>query len=266
MQGFIDIVLSLPTVVFTVPLLLACGYWLLVVLGGADPEALDGVLEGTDGLFEGLDGAVESLDGATEALDGAAEALDGAAEAADGAESLGTPGGALVWLAFLLRLGRVPVTVTLSVFVFLGWALSFLLTWLVGSWLASTLVALACVGAVSLVSMGLTHLATRPLDPFFETHAGRSRATLLGEECVLLTSRVDARFGQARVDLPEDDLVVQVRCDLPNTLSRDGRALLVSYDAQREAFVVEPLRAAPSPDAPTDARDPSPHSSREARS
>ena len=41
MALFTEIVLSFPTVVFSVALLLSCLYWLMVVLGAMDVEFLD---------------------------------------------------------------------------------------------------------------------------------------------------------------------------------------------------------------------------------
>jgi hypothetical protein len=103
--------------------------------------------------------------------------------------------------------------------------------------------AVATIWAVSMAAGVVTaRIVTRPLEGAFRVHAGRSRRTLLGEVVEVTTGRVDARFGQARIALAGDDLVVQVRCDRPdNALHRGSHALIVDYDARREAFVVEPL-------------------------
>ena len=39
MDGFVEAVLSFPTVIFTPLLVVVIGYWIVVVAGGADPEA-----------------------------------------------------------------------------------------------------------------------------------------------------------------------------------------------------------------------------------
>ncbi|GGL05566.1 OB-fold-containig protein [Mangrovihabitans endophyticus] len=53
MGGFVDAVLSFPTIVFTPLLVVVVGYWIVVIVGGADPDAdID-----TDALgFAGLAG------------------------------------------------------------------------------------------------------------------------------------------------------------------------------------------------------------------
>jgi hypothetical protein len=54
--GFIDAALSFPTVIFTPLLVIVIGYWLMVVIGGMDPEADGGVLD-----FAGLSGVPASI-------------------------------------------------------------------------------------------------------------------------------------------------------------------------------------------------------------
>ena len=53
------------------------------------------------------------------------------------------------------------------------------------------------------------------------------------------TLRVTSSFGQAEVD--GSSLLVQVRAEEPNALTRQSRALIYEYDAAREAFLVSPI-------------------------
>ncbi|MEZ4238768.1 MAG: hypothetical protein R3F59_21975 [Myxococcota bacterium] len=95
--------------------------------------------------------------------------------------------------------------------------------------------------AVLLGALG-ARVATRPLEPLFRVAHARSREALLGEAAEITTGRVDARFGQARLTVDGDELLVQVRCDQPDTgLRRGAEALVVAFDPRREAFVVEAL-------------------------
>lgn len=55
MSGFVAAALSFPTVLFTPMLVVVVGYWLVVVVGGADPEGEHGSEGGFLG-FLGLDG------------------------------------------------------------------------------------------------------------------------------------------------------------------------------------------------------------------
>jgi hypothetical protein len=58
MGGFVEAVLSFPTVLFTPVLVVVIGYWVVVALGGADPEGDTGSGEAGDGVlaFVGLGG------------------------------------------------------------------------------------------------------------------------------------------------------------------------------------------------------------------
>lgn len=244
MTAFLDIVLSLPTVLFTIPLGLAAVYWALAMVGAVDIEIFDGLDGAVDGALDGaLDGAVDgALDGAVDgAVDGAA---DGAAEAAEAAAS---GGGLFVLLANVLRLGKVPLTVSLSAFVFWGWITGFLLTWayrnLLGVGLLPHMVfSLLAMALATVVALALMNVSVRPLEPVFQSAPGRRRSSLVGETCELTTGRVDAGFGQAHAMVGGDDMVFQVRCDHPgNGMVRGSRALIVHYDERREAYIVEPL-------------------------
>lgn len=244
MTEFISIAASFPTVIFTVGLGISALYWIAALLGAVDLEvfdAADGVLDGAiDGALEGaLDGA---MDAGAEALGDAA--AEGAAEGLEGAVE-GT-GGLLFGLASLLRIGKVPVTVTLSLFTLWGWVVGFLMTWLFRHPLdgvaAPLTYSLIAMGGAVLGAFGLTNATSRPFEPLFQTHEVRGNRALIGEVAEIETGRVDARFGQARIVLGGDELHVQVRCDHPdNKLGRGDRALVVHFDQQREAFVVEPL-------------------------
>ena len=120
-------------------------------------------------------------------------------------------------VASVLGLGKVPLTVWLSLFSLWAWVVAFLGGWLLRSPLGvfvpvwpGNLAVLVLAGAVGVVFARVT---SRPLEPLYRRHGGRDRASLVGEVAEITTSRVDGRFGQARVEVGSDDLVVQVRCD-----------------------------------------------------
>ena len=240
MDGFLDIVLSFPTLLFTLGLLGASLYWSLVVVGAADLELVDGL----DGLFDGLDGALDGVDGA----------VDAGAEAAGEAAMEGLLGFTpFVMLANVLRLGRVPLTVSGTFFVLGGFAISYVLAWLGREFPGALPPAAMLTGATLLSLVGAfatSNLASRPLEPFFQLARGRENSSLIGETCELSTGRVDGGFGQAHAQVEGDDLLFQVRCDSPNALRRGDRVLIVSFDRQRHAFVVEPLVSRSSEERP----------------
>lgn len=223
MQEFLEAIFTLPTVFFTVPLGLSLLYWLFVIIGAADVD----LLGGADGV---VDGAAEGL------TDGVAE---GAAEA--GGET------GLAWVLSALRLRSAPVTVVGSVFFLCGWLLSFFgstwLDYLVGdalpSWTLSSVVFVAAfVGALL-----TTSLAVRPLAPIFVHTTSRGAHHLVGKTCVVRTSRVDAHFGQAEMEDGGAGLLLHVRCaDDDNAFKKGDEALVLEYDAQRDVYLVAPLK------------------------
>ena len=256
--GIIELFLSFPTVVFTLPLALVMLYWLSVIVGAMDIEILDvgGDVDGLlDGAAEGaaeaaFEGAAEAaVEGATEAaLEGAADAaLEGAADAAldgavDGADAASV--GGLLGLLNMLGIRRIPITVILSSMVIWAWILSVTATLSVESVLAGASggfggLAIVCGAALAAIPFG--SFSVRPLSGIFKTHKAPENRSFVAQECLISTGSVTHRFGQATVEDGGAGLLIQVRCDRENSLSKGDSALIVSFDRRREAFTVEPL-------------------------
>lgn len=251
--------LAFPTVVYTILLVVVVVYWLFVVLGALDIDMLDigdadGMLEGgADGAAEGLadgafEGAGEALDGAADGLaDGAGDALDGAADGAadggaDGALD-GADGGAggLADLMSALKLRSAPMTVVISSIVLTGWALSMLGMYYLGGLLPRVaLVPLVGIAAF-VVAVPFTSLVIRPLAPVFVSSTGRTRADVVGNTAVVTTGRVDERFGQADCKVGGDYLRIEVRARADKGIGRGQSVLVIDFDVEREAYLVEPL-------------------------
>jgi len=217
---FLQILTSFPTVVFAAALAVAMVFWSISLLGALDAD----VLEGSD-----VDVDVD--------LD-----LDADVDA----DAEGTfAEGAWLGLAQLVRLGRVPLTVTLTLLALGGFVSSFLLAWGGLQLRGQPLGPVGAFGVLLLalvLAVGFANLGSRPLEPVFRVVLARSNRALVGEVCTISTGRVDRDFGQADVVVELDHLTVQVRCDTEGAaLSRGSKALIVSFDSEREAFVVEPL-------------------------
>ncbi len=274
MTEFLATTFSFPTVIFTV-LLAVCGaYWLMVIVGALGIDALDIDFDGFDGAADGVaegalegaaEGAAEGIaEGAAEGIaEGAAEgiaegAAEGAAEGiAEGAAEGATEGaakaaaeGALHGASFLgtifltLKLRNVPMTLVLSIWLLFSWtltnlmqasvlpAMTFVPPWLGGSMLA--------LGAL-VVSLPLTSVFVRPLGRMLKVEKSTSKAAIIGKVVKVDTSRVDATFGSAKAEDGGAGLIIRVRCDTDNTLTRGSKALVVSYDAERDAYEVTPV-------------------------
>ncbi|HEX3761584.1 MAG TPA: hypothetical protein VHW23_22960, partial [Kofleriaceae bacterium] len=61
-----------------------------------------------------------------------------------------------------------------------------------------------------------------------------------GHVCTITTGRVDNRFGQATIEDGGTVLDIAVRCDRPGALARGDRALVIEFDRERQAYLVEP--------------------------
>jgi hypothetical protein len=261
MPEFLSAILSVPTVVFTVLLLVIILYWLMVIVGaiGVDilnvGEAAGAKIEGmvggaVEGKIEGvLDGAIEGkvegvLDGAVE---GKVEGMTGKLEAVAGA------GGFLAMLGF----GKVPATVVISSLALWSWALCVLGVRLGGAIGLPRLVISFAVPLVAVFLSGLfTGLVVRVIGRFIGKHEPLRRADLVGKLCTITTGRVDAGFGQALISEHGVDLTVDVRCDPPNSLRRQTRAVIVGYDAEHQYFMVEAYDQPLAPLSSGDARPP----------
>jgi hypothetical protein len=143
-----------------------------------------------------------------------------------------------------LHLRRVPVTTVLSLLVTFSWLASVVAMQIVtrilpefGEGFLRWLVLLAA----PLLALPLTILAVRPLSRVFVEKRTTSRADLIGKTCVVRTGKVTEAFGEGTLEDGGAGLVVRVRVDGGQALQRGDHALIVEWDAKRDAFVVEPM-------------------------
>ncbi len=229
MSNLIAISLTFPTVVWTALLGVVLVYWLFVVVGA--------VHLGSSHADGAVDGAVDGID-----ADGVG---DGAhADGADGVDGDGADGAHAAHHASILgslKLRSVPITVVVSLIVVFAWLFSttfmqFASAMPINRWLMGTLVlVLSCVFALP-----VTSLAIRPFARFFAHAKAQTHQDLVGKTCQVRTGLVDGRFGEATVVERGSDLVVRVRID-GQPLKRGQEAIITGWDAERDAFTVEPL-------------------------
>ena len=238
----------MPTTVWSVLLILVGAYWILSLVSGMDLEHVDGVdaLDALDALdaADGLDGlhldVIDHAD-ALEGLDGGLDGLD-AADGFDAHDGLdGDHGhGLLAWLGF----HDVPKTFSVTLIVFFGWLVSFFgAAWLVdaGKWAALGLGTVLVLGFASLtVAIGMTAVALVPLRRFAVLQLSPERVDLLGETCIVKTTRVDNTFGQAETG---SGRLVQVRARDGHAYRYGEPAIIFDYDRDREVFYIAPLDA-----------------------
>ncbi len=219
MSEFLDAAFTMPTTIFSVLLILATAYWATVMFGLLDLGILDGLFEMIEGLFEGSAGGIEG------AAEGLAEGLG---------EGAGEHGGCL-------GLAGVPLSIIGTAVAGFGWLFSYAgLSFFPA--LATGTVALVGVGAgASVLAMGVTAVALRPLRKLFRFAPVTGRRDLVEKICTVTTLRVDEKFGQAEVRDEGSAILVQARCLHTNDLTRGSKALIFEYDPKYEVFYVLPV-------------------------
>jgi hypothetical protein len=247
--------LSFPSVVFTVLLGVVLIYWTFVMVGVIHiGEGSEGALEGhIDGATKGmLEGAVDHLGGGHADVGdiggGHADVGGGHADGdlGDGgdADDGGSPG-AMALIMNALHLRSVPATVVFSLVITFAWLVS-VVTMQAATRMAPGLVGVPLSLGVLLASfvaaLPLTSIVARPLAKVFAPKHAPVKSDFIGRTCVVRTGSVTEKFGEATLHDGGAGLVLRVRIEDGKQLARGEQALIVDYDAERETYLVEPMR------------------------
>ncbi|MCX5745144.1 MAG: hypothetical protein NT062_21880 [Proteobacteria bacterium] len=220
MTELLHAALRFPTVVFTIALGIALVYWVFVLVGALDLDLLGG------GHVDGIGDGIGDVGGHDVGHDGGG----------DGGHDGDGGGGGGVWQG--LGLGAVPLTISITVILLVGWSSSLLaMTYLVGD---SGLLRALLLPFVLVLSLPVAALLVRPLAPMFRVHEGKSNADYVGHVCTVTSNSVDDAFGFATIEDGGSLVQISVRCDKAGTLLRGDKALVIEFDAARRNFVVEP--------------------------
>jgi hypothetical protein len=259
MNRVIELVGSFPTVVFTAVLAFCLVWWIisLVLSGGEggndgdtdfDVEGADGV-DGADGLDADVDGDVEFGRGhsAGHVQPGRVYAKGASRGGHNGGRSRSKGSRSVGWtLAKAIRLGQIPMSLSLTIISFGAFAISGLLQLAAeggegNAGHVNTPIAIAIM-AFALVVGGLLHRwfaqATQPL---FVTNTAPERHAAIGATCRIRTTHVTASLGEAEVTSGSAiGQIVRVRTDSGDFVRGDV-AHLVGYDQQSGAFTIVEL-------------------------
>lgn len=141
-----------------------------------------------------------------------------------------------------LGLAGVPLTLSLSLLFFFAWSLSLIsVQWLlplIPLGILTVVAAIAVLIISFIFSVFLTGKITRPLSRLFVTHEAESNQSLVSKTCVISTMKVSDDFGQAKVEDGEAGLIISVRAELPNTLTKGDNALIYEYDSEKNIYFV----------------------------
>lgn len=243
MQEFLQIALNFPTAFFSLLLLVVLAYWVFVLLGALDLDLFDVDADIDADIDVDVDVDVD-IDADVD-VDADVDAdLDAGADGADGADGVG---GALVSVLMALGWTGVPLTITMSIFIFLSWMTSFLGIYFAQQLLGS-LPVIALKAGVTLssliVSAIITRVAISPLRHALKTQVARKGADhFVGKTVKVTSSTVSPSSGRGNF-VEADGVVMEVaiRCeDLNHALGRGDEALIIAYDADKHVYFVTPL-------------------------
>jgi hypothetical protein len=206
---FFDAALTFPAALFTFLLVVAVGYWAVVLLSLADPDPFDADVDG--GTSEGT-GVVSML---------TAAGLGGAP-------------------------ATVVLTVLIAFAWFFSLAGTALVDGVRGP-AALRVVLLVAVLPVALgAAWAGTRSALVPLRRLLPDRPAPSRLDFVGRQCVVRTGHVGLDFGQAEVAADDGSTaIIQVRLAGPDRPTGAGwTALIYDYDPDAEAFWIIPVEPA----------------------
>lgn len=151
-------------------------------------------------------------------------------------------GGGFAGLLATFGLAGVPITLSFSLLFLFAWSFSlcsdaWLLSWLPQGMVHDT-AGLGVLVVSFVLAVYITGKITRPLSKLFVTHEARSNRSLLAKYCQITSSRVDEKFGQAKVEDGGAGLIISVCAAVPNDFKRGDTALIYQYDPDKNLYFI----------------------------
>lgn len=201
MNAFLQTVLTLPTLLYSVVLAVCVLYWALAATGLVDADGPDGLI-GDDG----------------------------------GGEAASIPA-----MAAKIGLSGVPVMVVLTVLSFIGWLGTYFVQLLLLQHLPTPLRVIVGLGvALAMLVPGIfaTSFLLRPLSRLLLRLRPPAEPSILGRTAIVSTPSVDTGYGQATVDDGGAGLVLQIRHRESGQFKRGDRVVLIEYLGEQHAYRV----------------------------
>ena len=145
------------------------------------------------------------------------------------------------------KLDGIPVTISVSVVVFLSWILSFLLVHFyqdesLESWLR-ILIGFWVIILVPVISALISGVLLNPLKPVFHKMKneaeGQKADSLVGQAVIVRTNKVTMNFGDADIDSGGASLILKIRAEEPNEFKRGDRVLLSEYHPRENTYKIK---------------------------
>lgn len=217
METFLINISSFPTIIYSIALVVAIGYWLLVLLGLFDFDLID------------IDADVEADIGVDIDVD------------TDISQT-----GTIAGLLTTLGLTGVPITVVLSLLILNGWFICYFVSGLVPQfldiiWLLQVLLQMGIVIISFMVALPITAAIIKPMRPLFrKVNQEPIAVSLIGRTCRIRSSRADKEFGEAECFHHGASLIVKVRTIGDTKLSTGDLAVPIEHVPENDTYYVVP--------------------------
>jgi len=198
---------SFPVSVYTIGLGIVIGYWLIAMIGLVDLDMLSPEVD-----LE-LDADVGQL-------------------------------GNIAGVLTTLGLSGVPITIVVTLLIFIGWCICYFLSKLIPSFpevfsLVEIALDLGVIIVSMMVSIVVTSVLIRPLKPIFKkiNDEPMSRA-VIGRTCRVRSSRVDEKFGEVECIFQGASLILKVRSYNKEIFKTGDKVVLVEHQLKDDSFLV----------------------------
>lgn len=136
----------------------------------------------------------------------------------------------LAGLLIKFKLVGVPVVITLSLIIMLGWFICYFMAhFLLGSvenGLLRFLFGIPIFAASLVAAAWLTTFAMKPLRGVFKNATTQAHKHILGQRAIVRTSRVDEHFGEATLDDGGAGLILKIRASGDDTFTKGDRVVV----------------------------------------
>lgn len=215
---FLTAITGMPTAIFSGLLIVVLGYWLLAAIGQVDIDSLNVDVDADVDVDVDVGGDVAAPTGAHVSAMGILE-----------------------WLS----VGKVPLSLIISVWAIYGWMLGMggelLLKPALAGIMPAWLYPLLAIVPIILVALAATGWTVRPLRKVFALADAVQNSDLVGRQVTITSRTVDASFGRAVALVTGSEVILDCICREGVSLKRDDQAVVVEYRADRNLYLVAPL-------------------------
>jgi len=231
MMELINAAFSPVNLPLTVTLILMLLYWITVILGVLDVELFDIDLD------SGLDVEPDVDFGMDVDADVDVD-VDVDADVDVGVEGMGF---GRSMLAFFY-VGEVPVMILFSLLILSLWTISMLANYYLNP-LGSVLVGIPLLAGNVVVSLLICKVIGMPLNKFYSSLNRDSNAPrdVMGRICVVITSSVSKKMGQAEVKTRGAPILLNVVSEDDHVFNKGDEAVITGKDEQSGVYTIAPV-------------------------